>query len=235
MKTIKNSISIIFLIAGISLTGCYVEDPGFIQNGTQSFAVSDFNRLALGSGFDIKVQQGNYFEVVARGDQRNLRDLRANVESGILKIDYVNNTNRKHQTYITIVVPSLRGINFSGGSYSSVSGFDETKLDVHLSGASFCQLDANASDLVLTLSGASSLQLIGTGVSIDANLSGASVLQAFDFPHAASKVIATGASSAKIKVSTNLIANASGASVIIYRGNPSVDAYTSGGGSVHQE
>jgi len=235
MKTLKNSIRMMLLAAGTLLIGCYVEDPGTIQNGTQSFEVTNFNRLELGSGFDIKVQQGLFFEVIARGDQRNLHDLDVRVQSGVLVIDYDHNSNRKHQTYITITMPSLRGADFSGGSYSVVSGFDETQLDINLSGAAFCQLYSNAEKLKLNLSGASSLQMMGTGVTIDGNLSGASVLRAFNFPHQSANVIATGASSAKLLVSSNLIANASGASVIIYRGNPTVDAYTSGGGSVYRE
>jgi hypothetical protein len=96
-------------------------------------------------------------------------------------------------------------------------------------------LTADAEALDVTISGSSSLVLVGSGNTLDGNLSGASVLRAFDFPHQTSKVVATGASSAKVLVSSNLIANASGASVIIYRGNPAVDAYTSGGGSVFRE
>ena len=235
MKTLRNSLSIIFLAMASVLTGCYVEDPGAIQNATQSFEVSGFTKLELGSGFDINVQQGPNFEVIARGDTRNLRDLHVRVESGVLVVDYDHYANRKHQTYFTITMPSLRGIDFSGGTYSTVSGFSEEEIYVNLSGGSFCKLDADIETLDMTISGASSLQLEGVGSEIDANLSGASVLRAFEFPHQSAKVVATGASSAKIVVSSNLVANASGASVIIYRGNPTVDAYTSGGGSVYHE
>lgn len=233
MKTVK--ISIILLAFGITLTGCYVEDPGSLQNGTETFEVSNFSRLEIGSGLDIKVQQGNHFEVIARGDQRNLRDLRVQVLSEVLVIDFEEHANRKYQTYLTITMPSLRSIDFSGGSYSTVSGFNETLLDIYLSGGSYCQLTADSENLDLTLTGASSLQLKGAGISLDGNLSGASVLRAFDFPHDSSKVVATGASSANVRVSNDLIANASGASVIIYRGNPAVDAYTSGGGFVYKD
>ena len=235
MKTLRNSIRIITLALSTALTGCYVEDPGAIQNATQSFEVSDFNKLELGSGFDISVEQGPNFEVIARGDQRNLRDLDVRVVSGVLVVDYDHYATRKHQTYFTITMPSLRGVSFSGGSYSTVTGFEETQMDVNLSGGSFCKLTADVGELDLTLSGASSLQLSGNGELIDGNLSGASVLRAFDFPHQSSRVVATGASNAKIWVSGSLIANASGGSVIIYRGNPTVDAYTSGGGSVFHE
>lgn len=232
-KALKKAITAVALVA--ILTGCYVEDPGVLQNGTRSFDVADFNRLELGSGFDVKVQQGNYFEVVARGDQRNLQDLRSRVSSGVLTIDYSNYANRKHQTYITITLPSLRSIEFGGGSYSTITGFTEQEIIVHLSGGSYCEMNINVEAMTIVLSGASSLTLDGKGQTVEGNLSGASVLKAFTFPHQTAKIIATGASHAKVQVETSLVANASGASVIVYQGNPSVDAHTSGGSSIYHE
>jgi hypothetical protein len=66
-------------------------------------------------------------------------------------------------------------------------------------------------------------------------LSGASVLKAFDFAVSKAKVNASGASHCKVTVSDNLTVIASGASTVLYHGDPTVNSNVSGGSSVHQD
>jgi hypothetical protein len=126
-------------------------------------------------------------------------------------------------------MPSLRAANFSGASFSTVGEFDEVdELDYTLSGASVSQLNIEALSLDVHLSGASNLKVSGRADSLSAIVSGASILSGFGLETEAATINVSGASQATVVASHTLKANASGASVILYRGNPAVTPSTSG-------
>jgi hypothetical protein len=212
---------------------CETEDPGPLQDQVREYPIIDFDQLEMGSGFNIRVEESNTFLVRAEGDRRNINDLEVFKSGTSLIIRYDESSDRNHQTFITIQMPSLRKVNFSGGSISVVSGFEsDESLDFILSGGSLSQLDAGYRQLNLIVSGGSVMKLHGLGDELKADISGASTLSAFDYPVRLADVIASGASSARLTVSDRLRANASGSSSITYRGNPQVENNSSGGSVV---
>lgn len=213
-----------------------LEDPGALQHSENDYAIIDFDRLEMGSAFHIEVEQSSAFRVHVEGDRRNLNDLKVYKNGSTLVIEFDENESRKHDTYITIHMPSLKSAHFSGASSSVVKGFEsDGELDFILSGASVAQLDAGYNKLDLTVSGASNLRLYGLGDAIDADLSGASELSAFDYPVRTVSVSASGASIGKITVTDELDAMATGASEVRYRGNPAVHADVSGNSKVSKD
>jgi len=79
------------------------------------------------------------------------------------------------------------------------------------------------------------LKMHGLGDYLHADISGASLLSAFDFPVRAADLNLSGASNARVTVSDHLKVTASGASSVLYRGNPVVDKTVSGESSVHSD
>ena len=133
-------------------------------------------------------------------------------------------------------MPRLDGGNFSSASTSKITGFESDEdLDLYISGASVCQLNAGYREVNLSLSGASNLLMSGLGDEINSEISGASVLNAFDYPVREADMNVSGASSGKVTVTDELIAVAEGASSVIYRGSPSVTSSISGGSAVIKE
>jgi hypothetical protein len=222
---------------GAAATSCTeLEDPGALQQTEKEYAVIDFDRLEMGSAFHIQVEQSNTFGIHAEGDRRNIDDLEVYKRGGTLVIEYDENDSRKHDTYITILMPLLKSAHFSGASMSTVAGFEsDDELDLYLSGASVGQLDAGYRKVNLVLSGASTLRMYGLGDAIDAELSGASVLSAFDYPVRIVALSASGASIAKVTVTDELDAVANGASEIRYRGNPTVTAEVTGSSTIAKD
>lgn len=212
------------------------EDPGPLQEVREEYGVEDFDRLEIGDAIHIDVEQGNYFEISVRGDRRNVDDLDVFKEGSTLIVRFDENRNRNHETYITITMPTLRSVNFSGASDSRVSGFyDLEDFDVYLSGASSSQLDVEATEIDIVLSGASVLTLRGAGTTLDSELSGASALRAFDYPVLEADVVVSGASTGKVSVENHLEASASGASAVLYRGDPTVDSNVSDTSTVRKD
>jgi hypothetical protein len=221
----------------VSSVACVREDVGPYQNDKQTYALTNFDRLDMGSAFGITVRQGANFSIVAEGDQRNLNDLDVYTRNGTLFAQYRNhNRSRQYQTSFQITMPTLRGVSFSGASQSEVSGCRSLNdLDIELSGASKGKFEVQASRTTIDLSGASKLDAIGSGTALTAGLSGASKLDAFGYPVDEARVNASGASNARISVTDALVADASGASAIRYRGTPRVQQRVSGSSTVQSE
>lgn len=227
----------VILSATLVFASCdYSEDPGPLQEIEKEFNETDFDRLEIGDALHIDVEQGNFFEISVRGDRRNVNDLEVFKEGSTLIVRFDEWENRRHETYVTITMPSINAANFSGASNSRISGFDEvSKFDLYLSGASVSQVDMVANEFKTVLSGASVLNLRGSASTLSAEISGASVLKGFNFPVVSADVLATGASHGSLTVADHLHAVASGASSVTYRGNPTVTSDVSGSSSVHKE
>jgi hypothetical protein len=225
--------ALLCLLLAFNLLSCECEDPGPVQRTEKDFDILDFDRLEIASALDVRVEQSNIYSIEVTGDRRNVDDLDVYKSGSTLIIKFDDNSNRNHETFITITMPHLEGANFSAASSSHVNGFESDEdLDLHLSGASVCQVNAGYREVNVTLSGASNLLMSGLGDEINAEISGASVLVAFDYPVREADVNASGASSGKVTVTDELTAVAASASSIIYRGNPSVTTAISGGSAV---
>lgn len=226
------------LIVLLNLAGCSLkrEDVGPYQGDQQMYALSDFDRIDMGSAFIITVQQGTTFNVAVEGDRRNLADLQVYTRNGTLIAQYRMARRREYQTSFTITMPTLRGVDFSGASRSTITGFSNlNNLDITLSGASESQFTGQASRTNVKLSGASVLRLSGGGTDLSADLSGASLLQAFGYPVDNVGLEASGASNANVSVDATLVVDASGASNVRYRGKPAVSMRVSGASTVKND
>ena len=228
----------LFLLGVLTLvsTACDRDNFGPYDETTASFAITNFDRLEMGSAYKITVTQGAAFRISAQGHRRDMDDLNVRRVGSLLKIDYRNHyRNRRHEMNLTITMPMLRAAQFSGASDSRVGGFSEQDLDLGLSGASRLDFTGQAKRLTVNLSGASTATLNGQTVRLLADLSGASRLDATRFPAEEVSVEASGASQARVNATSHLIVDASGASSVRYRGNPTLESHTSGASTVQRD
>lgn len=232
----KTLIAITVFAPLLAATSCTTEDPGPLQEIRKDFAVIDFDRLEMGSAFDIEVEQSSTFDVEARGDRRNVDDLEVFNSGSTLIVRYKNNANRRYTTRIRIKMPALYAVNFSGGSHSEIEGFEsDQQLDLYVSGGSVAELEAGYRKVNVVLSGGSKLNMHGLGDELDMELSGASELVAFEYPVRTARANVSGASHGKITVTDDLNAVATGASRLLYRGSPSLTSDVSGASVVQQD
>lgn len=236
-KIMKNTLkTALFLLVSLVMASCYQEDPGPRQGDQKNFYVIDFDRLEIADAIDVTVTEGNSFSISARGDRRNLNDLKVYKDGSTLIAKFSENHNRQYTTYITITMPSLHGLDFSGAVNGHIEGFEETtRFDLSLSGASVAQMESDAIDIFMNLTGASQLRLTGKGQKVNASVSGASELVAFDFPIEEAHLMVSGASHARINASQKLSVTASGASDVLYRGSPQLDAEVSGASTLAKD
>jgi hypothetical protein len=225
------------ILLSLFLVSCR-EDSGPYEETTKTYPLANFDRLDMGSAFRIEVRKGTAFQVEVRGNRRDIDDLGLNVRNNTLEIQYDRNRqrNRRYDMFITVTMPTVRAVSFSGASRSTITGFtDLRELSIGLSGASRSTALVNATSLSADLSGASDLVVTGTGNQLSGSLSGASKMEAYDFPVNQADLDLSGASTARIRVNDALTVKASGGSTVRYKGTPRVNSSVSGASSISQE
>jgi hypothetical protein len=172
------------------------EDAGPYEEITKTYPLANFDRLDMGSAFRIDVRQGPAFQVEVRGNRRDIDDLGLNVRNSTLEILYDRNRyrNRRYDMFITITMPTVRSVSFSGASDLVVTGtgnrlsgklsgasrvdtydFPVRQADLNLSGASTARVRVDDA-LTVQASGASTVRYRGTP-RVNSSLSGASTVR----------------------------------------------------------
>jgi hypothetical protein len=206
---------------------------------TQEEAISDFDKVDISHSFVVDIKQGENFSVIIRVDDNLVEQLQVEKFGSTLKIglkpgvSMVSNATLEAE----ITMPELTGLDLSGASNATISGFKSTKnLTVDLSGASSLRGDIEAGDTSFDLSGSSDANLTGSGGNLTLDASGSSDVDLNDFPVADAKIDASGASTVTVNASGRLDVEASGASNVYYLGDPSVGTIdTSGASSVESK
>lgn len=201
------------------------------------FELTDFDEIKYGSAYEVQIVSGSSFKVTALGDSRDLDDLDVRVRNGQLTVDYLKNGwlsgNRRYRMKLLIETPTFKSLDVKGASDTEVldfRSFDEMSLKV--SGASKLRFKAPVKNMSLDMSGASTSNLFEAIDLIDAQVSGASTLNAVEKDVLEAILDVSGASRVNIAVLDRLEVEASGASTVKYRGDPSVKQKTSGASKV---
>lgn len=112
-------------------------------------------------------------------------------------------------------------LNFSGASYARMDRINATTINYSLSGASHIASELiNSTNESINLSGASILETSGVCDVQAMNISGASKYHAVDKTVKNINISLSGASEGKVKCTKILTGSVSGASTLVYYGNP---------------
>lgn len=235
--TMKYTLFFTTIALSLLLVSCR-EDAGPYEEITKTYPLADFDRLDMGSAFRIEVRKGTAFQVEVRGNRRDIDDLGLHVRNSTLEILYDRNwqRNRRYDMFITVTMPTVRAVSFSGASRSTITGFtDLPALSIGLSGASRSIAIVNAARLSADLSGSSDLVVTGTGNQLSGKLSGSSRIDTYDFSVLQADLDLSGSSTARVRVNDALTVQASGGSTVWYRGAPRVNTSLSGASAVRPE
>ncbi len=207
--------------------GCAMISPiNFItpagRTTTRSFDLAGFNKLEVSHAFTVDITQADAYRVEITIDNNLLDRLDVRVSGDTLYIGLQPVTIRGSATMQAVVaMPALQSLKLSGATRGTLHGFTSRQaLDVTVSSASRLTGDIVCEDARLDVSGASRIELAGAGKNVRAIVSGASTLSLDAFPAVDVDVEASGASRATVNVSGRLTATASGASTILYTGEP---------------
>ena len=199
-------------------------DRSFDKKGEMSkqFDVANFNKIRVGGAFVVTVKKGETHKVIADGSEDSLDEVEVKVEDGTLRVENRRNiklTGRQKRIGLTIVVPSVEEIDFSGATLSRIENFNNlSSLKVNIAGASKTLINVDVQRLDLSISGTSKAELRGSAKNLEANLAGTCWLDAEQMNIQTAKVEASGVSKANMGNIPNLTSNANGLSRIRRQG-----------------
>ncbi len=160
----KTTTTLISLILVVMISACSQITTGSGEIVTQEMDFTGFDKLDVSQGFNVEVNQGDDFSVIIRVDDNLVEFLQVEKVGDTLKIglegDRIYTTSNLKAE---VTMPSLTGLEASGGSDVTVSGTGED-ITVDASGgsdadlASFSVVNANVvasggSDVTINASG----------------------------------------------------------------------------------
>lgn len=236
MHKVRVLIPLIAIILLISCAQITITGSGNVI--TREEAITSFDKVDISHSFNVQIEQGENFRVLIRVDDNLVEHLNVVKQGSTLKI-YLK-PNRAYNIInatmaAEITMPELVGLELSGSSDASISGFDSSNsLVVDLSGNSTLLGNIQAGDTRFDLSGNSSVTITGSAGDLTVDASGSSEADLTEFPAINANVEASGASTVIVNLSGRLDADASGSSNIYYLGDPTMGELDMSGSSTIQ-
>lgn len=208
----------------------WIKGSGKVISETRN--VSGFHGIDVGGAFEVILIKSNQEKIVLEADDNLMPYIRTKVFGGILEIDNEKDFRNPTELKVSIYYKNLDRFDISGAA--SVRGEDiinAQSIELDASGASEIQLKFNTENFEGDMSGASRLDLSGNAKNVKIEASGASSFQALEFETINCEIDASGAAVVRIWTVGKLSLEASGASSVRYKGNPSIDIISISGAS----
>ncbi|MEP6924289.1 MAG: head GIN domain-containing protein [Pyrinomonadaceae bacterium] len=215
---IIGSLALVWAMTGKSVIGSsfiHFDVKGSGNTVTEKRNVTGFKGVHTGGAMQLEISVGKEFSVELEGDDNILPTIKTEVRGD--KLYFERKEGRiwsRGRVIARVTMPELNDLDISGASSAIVNNVKTESLKIDASGASKIEISGEARDLAVEVSGASKLD-------------------AENLKTERTKVEASGASKVSIFASEAVDADASGASKIVYSGNPkSVSKDASGASSV---
>jgi hypothetical protein len=242
----KTTIVFVILLSFLGLLhgGCYGAIQGSGEIISQSFDYDDFTRVEVSSAFKVDIEYGDAYNVNVTADDNLFEYIRVSEYDGVLKINMLpGHTIFPNVLTATVTMPDIYRVDAFSASEVKVSTFklfhdfhavssgastiefvDLIAGDVMLEAdtASRIQGSLKVADMELEASSVSRITLSGQANNINMSVSGASNM---DLGGVVAKNVTaglSGGSSAEINITGRLDAGLSGASHILYTGDPEI-------------
>lgn len=189
-----------------------VKGSGNVQ--TEKRTVDNFKSVEVGGVFVVEITAQKDFSVEVEADDNLLPLIKTESNGETLKIETEQRFSSKRSIKVRISAPDVENLHISGASKISVTNLNNESFGVDSSGASKIKVE-------------------GATKIFKVDMSGASKLEAENFNAENVSVDASGASFATVSVLEDLKVDLSGASKLVYYGNPvNLEKRTSGASSV---
>lgn len=256
------TVTLVLLALALAAAGCDMPSTGGLGQVTGSgtpatkvYAFTGFTNVSADSGFTVTINQGSEFAVSVTVDDNLVEEhLKVELDGESLRIGLEPLWAYRDLTLeATVTMPGLTGLEASGASSVSASGFASGdplaltasgastmtligagagEVGLELSGASRVQGELEAQELAGEISGAGAVELRGSAQRLQLDVSGGSRFELLSLPVVDADLRLSGGSRGAVTVTGTLNADASGGSRLEYAGSPQLGDVGSSGGSV---
>ncbi len=189
------------------------------------------------SGIDIYLTQGNKPRLVVEADENLHEYIITEVSNGILNVYTDANIRDAEMKKVYVTLEEINTIGAS--SAGDVVGETPVKTDdlkISASSAGDIKIEVYAESIDANISSSGNVTLSGEADFLEADMSSAGDLNAYNLKVREADVSVSSAGGADILVTDKLIARASSAGDINYKGDPkNVDAHSSSAGGIHRK
>ncbi|MDX1410146.1 MAG: head GIN domain-containing protein [Saprospiraceae bacterium] len=240
MKTrILPSIACMLILAVVlTTTGC-LEDRDAGPVSTETYAVTDFDKVRIASLGNVTLHDGTDFRVEIETHAEVHRDLEVEVVGNELEIRYNDNHNklRIDRFEIDITAPLYTGVTLAGvASISGTDGISTSRLDVKTTGVGDITLRGIDVDVIdVDLDGVGDIELAGTASVAEMRMRDVGTIKSFDLMTDTCTARLSGVGDIRTYVSDLLDATLTGVGDIVYMGDPVLITDVRGQGSVRKK
>ncbi|MFD3000532.1 PspC domain-containing protein [Pontibacter toksunensis] len=217
------------------ISGSVLLNESEYSSNIKSFDFDDFSQVTVSGPYHVQIQQGSNYSIRVRGGDKELRLISIEKSGQELRIGYKEKDfdlfDDRDPVLIQIVAPNYTDIDLSGAIKADIGRINSDNLELNLAGAIRSTADLNVHNLKVGIAGASISKFTGRAENFELDATGAGVVDAEGLQATSVDADVTGASAAQVYATDKLRAQASGASRITYKGNPSDTTIDSNGPS----
>jgi hypothetical protein len=190
-----------------------------IAQNKQTREVSNYTKIDASGAPTISYTQSDSLSITVEAGPGDLENIETRISDNTLFIKTKGNV--KHPYKIWLSGNNLNSISASGATtFKTANTIKADSLTIEASGASNLYLYVNSRAVKSIVSGASDVTMEGNNDDLYADVSGASNFKSYKMVSSKTRVTSSGASTAKVFASQKLVANATGASTIKFKGEP---------------
>lgn len=190
---------------------------------TETRNPGNFHGIDADSGFDVFLYQDGKNEVILEADSSLIEHIETKVKNGVLQIRLNKSFAKINKLSVHVHFDEINIIKASGGSdVVSKTILKQDKLEINASGGADVDVQVDANTIVAGVSGGADLDISGTSNKLNINASGGSDVKAYKLKSLNALVNASGGCDVEVFATQQLDIDASGASDVVFCGNPSV-------------
>ncbi len=224
-----------FLFSSCHDDSIYIDSSGGIITETRD--IRNFDGVRANGNFEVHLIDDNRYKVVVEGDDSVIDHLDSYVSGGVLVLQMRNGYAYRGNTIrIWVHAPDVYEVELNGSGIvttDNIHNFGDY-LDVKLNGSGDIRLRGNAKTVEVENTGSGDIRLIGNGRRITARTTGSGDIDALDFVVDEAEAKTWGSGDISLNIWRYLFAEINGSGDIIYAGNPRIDAYRTGSGTIRR-
>ena len=219
------------LVAIFSMTVFAQEENDW---ATKTYEVGEFSQVALDGGFKVYLIQGDQCSVTVKSTDDNVFDnIKVNRNQNEVSIQLDASFFVFHRVSLYITFKTLEKLNIEGGVNLKTNGYlNLENLSVNVEGGANIDLNMKAKNVVVYGEGGFLFELKGVADKLDVTIKGAGHVSASELKTKDVSFVVAGFGTGSVYATHTLNARIEGVGKLRYKGDPKVDQYIDGLGSV---
>lgn len=228
----KSKIFILMLLAVTISVSVFAQEE---QNWpSKNYEIGDFSRIKLDGGFKVYLIQGDECMLTVKSSNSDVFDnIKITNYQKVVSIQMDASVFQYRRVSLYITFKTLEKLYIEGGVNLKTNGYlDLNDFDVHIEGGANVDLNMKAENVKVYGEGGFLFELKGVAETLDVTIKGAGHVSASELKTKDVRFVVAGFGTGNVYATKTLYAKLEGVGKLRYKGNPKVDQYIDGLGSV---